>query len=747
MRSRVLIVLAVCILLLTGCNGKMTKTSPVAEEKALKTPVAVNTMAAVEGMWPIDQLDEAVFHHMEELGFELSRKELYDPRGKGVAFGVISLGGGTGSFVSPKGLILTNHHVAFTALQRASDTERNYIENGINTRSFAEEIPAEGYRASVLISIKDVTGSVLGAVEDGMSGIARYEAIEKRIKEIVKEAEEGCDVECSVAEFYSGMQYKLFTYFTIKDIRIVYAPPQAIGNYGGDIDNWMWPRHTGDFSFFRAYVAPDGSSAEFADENVPYEPAVFLPFSSRGVSQGDFAMIIGFPGQTMRYRTSYSIDHYQNFNFPTLVKLFGDIIGILQEAAEGDPAVAIKVASLDAMLNNAMKNYEGQLEGFEKAGLLGRKIEQEKEFKAWLDRNPAMKEKYGDVLPSIGALYGRYIETTREKQQITRFVGFGCQMMRAAGTLYRWSVEKAKDDLDREPGYQERDIPRLQQSLRMIERSYDPATDRKVLRYFMMRALELPADQRIEALDAMLAEAPGESNEERIDAILDRLYGGTKLGSTEERMRMFELSNDELMKEGDTFVGFAAAMFPEVQALEDNDKEFSGAITAIRPRLIEAYKTWKGGVLYPDANGTMRLTYATVQGYSPRDAVDYYYITSLSGVIEKHTGEDPFDAPEKLIELYEKKDFGGYVDGVIDEVPVDFLSTCDITGGNSGSPILNARGEVIGTAFDGNWESISADYLFNAEVTRAISVDARYILFVLDKFSGAGRLLEEMVIR
>jgi hypothetical protein len=509
----------------------------------------------------------------------------------------------------------------------------------------------------------------------------------------------------------------------------------------------MWPRHTGDFSFLRAYVAPDGSSAEYAEENVPYEPAVFLPFSSKGVKHGDFSMIIGFPGQTMRYRTSYSIDHHQNFNYPRRIVLFGDLIDLFNEASEGNPEVAIKLARFDAMLNNAMKNYEGQLEGFEKADLLGQKLSQEEEFVAWLARNPAMNEQYGDILPAIDELYEDIVEMTREKSLVGRFVGFLCQMVRAGGTLYRWSIEKEKDDLDREPGFQERDVPELQQGLRMIERAYDEDTDRKVLRYFMMRAVDLPDGQRVKAFDAMLEKTPGADAGAKIDAILEKLYSGTKLGSTEERMRMFDLSHEDLMKEGDTFIELAAELYPEQEEQRELDKEFNGAISELRPRLIEAYKAWKGGSLYPDANGTMRLTYGTVQGYSPRDAVDYRYITTLGGVIEKHTGEEPFDAPEKLVALYEKKDFGEYVDPTIGDVPVDFLSTLDITGGNSGSPILNARGEVIGTAFDGNWESISADYLFNADVTRAISVDARYILFVLDKFSGARRLLDEMVIR
>ena len=708
----------------------------------LLVPAAVR---ADEGMWPLDSLDKATFELMKEMGLEFSRKEIYDSKGGGVAYGVVSLGGGTGSFVSPKGLILTNHHVAFTALQRVSTAEQNYIEDGFNTERFEDEIPAPGYRAYVLLSVKDVTKKVLGAVNDEMSDIDRYKAIEKRIKEIVDKAEKDRDVECRVVSFYDGMEYQLFTYFTIKDIRIAYAPQRSIGNYGGDIDNWMWPRHTGDFSFLRAYVAPDGSSAEYAEENVPYEPAVHLAVSSKGVEEGDFTMIIGYPGQTMRYRSSNSIAHHQNFNYPRRIKMFGDLIDLFQEAAQADPAVAIKVASFDAMFNNAMKNYEGMLEGFEKAGLLQRKLEEEEAFTAWLDGDKKRKKKYGNVLPSIVSLYEE-LKATREKSMIIRFTGFACLMMRAAVTLNRWSIEKAKEDLEREPGFQERDIPRLKQGLEIMQLSFDSETDKKVLRYFMKLAVELPENQRIEAVDEILDGAPGADMDEKIDAVLEELYSGTKLGSTEERLRMFDLTREKLLGEGDSFIAFAVKLYKEIEALEEKDKAFGGALTKIRPKLIEAYKKWKGQTLYPDANGTIRLTFGEVKGYSPRDAVYYDYMTALSGVIEKNTGKDPFNCPEKVVALYENGDLGGYLDEVLDDVPVDFLSTCDITGGNSGSPVLNGRGEVIGVTFDGNYESISADYLFNEELTRSINVDARYILFILDRVSEAKHLLEEMTI-
>ena len=699
---------------------------------------------AEEGMWQIDELKKLDFKMLKQMGLELSMKEIYGGEGKGIASAIVELGGGTGGFVSPEGLILTNHHVAFTALQRASTAEQNYIEEGFNAEALEEEIPATGYRCYVLLDIKDVTKKILGAVNDEMGDLERFEAIEQATKEIIDGAEKDRDVECRISSFYNGMIYKLFTYFKIKDIRIVYAPPRSIGNYGGDIDNWMWPRHTGDFSFLRAYVAPDGGSADFAEDNVPYNPPVHLAVSKAGVQDGDFTMIVGYPGQTMRYRTSNSIAHHQNFNYPDRIEIFSDIISMYQEEAATDPGVAIKVASYDQMLNNSMKNYQGMLEGFAKAHLLKRKMKEEKAFTAWLDDNEKMRKKYGHVLPEIEALYLDN-ETYREKNQILRFMHFLCLNLRTGSTLNRWSIEKAKPDLERDPGYQERDVPRLEQGLKIVDMNYDRDVDKKSLRYFMMRALELPENQRIEGIDAIVEGA--EDAGSAIDAFIEKLYAGTKLESVDERLRMFGLSRDELLAEKDTFVLFAADLWKEREVIEEKDKAFAGALNKLRPLLIGAYAEWKGGDLYPDANSTMRLTYGTVKGYAPRDAVSYGYITSLSGVIDKCTGEEPFDCMDELRELYRTKNFGDYVDPVIRDVPVDFLSTTDITGGNSGSPILNGRGEVIGAAFDGNYESISADYLFNEELTRSINVDSRYILFVLDKVSGAQHLLEEMTIR
>ncbi|MBD3178256.1 MAG: hypothetical protein GF417_00910 [Candidatus Latescibacteria bacterium] len=698
-----------------------------------------------EGMWQLDRLDGDLLKEMQNLGLKLSGDQIYEPGGKGIAYAIVDLGGGTGSFVSDKGLILTNHHVAFTALQRTSSVESNFIEEGFYAESYDKEIQAPGYEASILISIDDVTDKVLDAAE-GLESAERYEAIEDVIKEIVKKEEEGRDVKCRVSGFFGGMKYKLFTYFTMKDVRIVYAPPKSIGNYGGDIDNWMWPRHTGDFSFFRAYVAPDGSSAEYSEDNVPFEPEIHLAMSTKGIEEDDFTMIIGFPGRTMRYRTSHSIRYSQDWMYPLRIRVFGEMIDLFQREAEKNPAVAIKVASFDQMLNNAMKNYQGMLEGFKKAKLLEKKIEEEKQFAEWLSDNDKMHKRYGDVLPSIESLY-RKQKSYRDKNFVLRFVGFGNQMMRGSGMLVRWSFEKEKEDLERDSGYMERDIPRLKRGLRTIQMSYDESVDREVLRYFLKMSQELPEDQRVEGFDSLLAAAEGSDIDEKIDNAIDDLYAGTSLGTVEERLRLFELPGEKIRESEDTFIKFALTLEKEKRKLRKLDKEFGGTISALRPELIRALRKWKSDELfYPDANSTIRLTYGTVRGYSPEEALHYDYITSLSGVVAKHTGEVPFNCPEKLIEIKRKGGPEKYMDEYLDDIPVDFLSTCDITGGNSGSPILNGRGEVIGAAFDGNYESISADYQFDEDLTRAISVDSRYILFILDEFSGARALLEEMTI-
>lgn len=707
--------------------------------------VVLPPVHADEGMWLPHKLDSEKVSAWQARGLELGMEDIYNKKGTGLTGAIIQLGGGTGSFVSFDGLILTNHHVAFGALQRSSTVNSNYIQEGFLARTKAVEIHARGYNALVELGVKDVTKEVLKSVKDGMSDFERYNAIEMQIKKIVKKAEKGKDVECRVRSFYGGLYYYLYTYFKIKDIRIVYAPPLGIGEYGGDIDNWMWPRHTGDFSFLRAYVGPDGKSAEFSEENVPYRPARYLKVSRAPLKEDDFTMVIGYPGSTRRYRTSYSIDHYVHRNYPQAIERYEDIIGILDEESARNEETAIKLASTVKGLNNAYKNNQGMLEGLIKSNLLAKKLKEEAALRQYIDANPGLEPEFRTVLDDIKVQYDEYL-TFYQQNSIAGYMGYLCTALRTSVALFKWSLEHEKKDIDRDPGYMDRDENRMRQSLELADLRYDEGADKRVFAYFIKKAMELPENIRIQTLDKIFGGKSGAELESAVDEFIETLYTDTRVTNKEERMKMFGMKKKDLLAMNDPFIALAAEMESERKALEERNESFAGALEKLRPRLMKLWIKYRGGLLYPDANGTMRISAGEVKGYSPRDAVHYDFITSLGGVIEKHTGEEPFDATQKLVDLYTAKDFGGFVDPALNDVPVCFLSTNDLTGGNSGSPILNGKGEVIGTVFDGNYESISADFQFIPRLTRSINSDSRYILYILENYAEADELLREMKI-
>jgi hypothetical protein len=705
------------------------------------------TAYAGEGMWTLDKLDRCPFDQWKAKGLAAGPGEIYNPEGVALANAVVQIGGGTGSFVSPNGLILTNHHVAFGALQRQSSVDVNYIKDGFLARTFGDEIPAMGYEVRCLLDIKDVTKDVLSGVNDKMPDKKRHDKIEENIKKIVQKTEKGKDVEATVRAFYDGLEYCLYTYFKIKDVRIVYAPPKSIGIYGGDIDNWMWPRHTGDFSFLRAYVAPDGKSAEYAKENVPFKPKKHLAFSVAPLKEGDITMVIGFPGSTRRYRCSHEMDYTVNEYYPRAIAHHRGVLDILEAEAKANPEAAISVASSIQGFNNGYKNNVGMLDGLKKADLLGTKIEEEKALNAFMESNPETKKKYGRVLDEIGAQYAAY----RQYSQLTYLAGYMTytpMALRSAYTIAKWGKEREKkNDLDRDPGFQDRDEPRVRKALEVAGRQYNESADKKVLSFYIGEAAKLPEGQRIKALDPVIAGLSGTELDHENQVFVEKLYAGTKVTDNDERMKMFGMKATDLAALGDPMIDFALALEAQRKELEDKTDAFSGALQKLRPQLQRLRQAHSGALLYPDANGTMRLSVGEARGYAPRDAVTYDFQTRLRGVIEKNTGEEPFDCPEGLLKLYRAKDFGKYVDPAMKDVPVCFLSTDDITGGNSGSPILNGKGDVIGVIFDGNLEAVSADYHYMPDLTRAISVDARYILFVVDKFAGATELLGEMTVR
>jgi len=679
-------------------------------------------------------------------GFQLSPEDIYKPGGGGLSDAVIIIGGGTGSFVSPNGLVLTNHHVAYGAIQRNSTPENNFLENGFYAGSYQDELPAPGYDAYITLNFIDITDRVLVAVNDKESPADRSEAISKNIAQIEKEHENLAEgTEGRVVSMLDGSAYYLFTYMKFKDIRLVYAPPSSIGNYGGDIDNWMWPRHTGDFSFMRVYTGPDGIPAEYSPDNIPFNSKTYLTISKQGFERGDFAFILGYPGMTMRYRTSYSVDWNLNRSLPFRIRIFRDLIDVLEAESKHNVELAIKFSSKIKGLNNALKNNQGMVEGLKKSNLLARKKQAEKKFTRFLNKDRNLKKEYGDVLPSIEKLYREHANGF-ETDSYLNYLRFASTLSNAI-TIQKWSEEKEKPDAEREPDYLDFQIANMRKYMELGFQDYHVPTDAKALKYFLVNMANLPEDQHPEFLRDIIVGQNIKDYEKTIGDFIEALYTNTGLVKKAECMKMFDLSLVDLEVLADPFIEFAKKVNATLKINKKKNDKFNGTITVLRPRYFKALTKWIGGDMYPDANRTIRFTHGTIKGCFPRDGVYYKHITSLKGMIEKNTGEEPFDVPEKLVNLHAEHDFGGYMDKKMRDIPVAFLATTDITGGNSGSPVMNGKGEIIGCAFDGDYESMTSDWQFNDRLTRTISVDSRYILFVLDKFSNAKKLIKELTIK
>ena len=696
------------------------------------------SVQADEGMWMPHQM---IMLDLQKFGLRMNPEDLYKKDGTGLMSAVVSLGGGTGEFVSLEGLILTNHHVAFGAIQRAATKENDYIKKGFLAASRNDEIPAQGYIADVLLGYEDVTQKIVKSIQPGLTFLQTYYAIEKAQKELIAEAEkEGPDIRCTVASMYSGNMYFLFRFKRLKDIRLVYAPPQDLGNFGGDIDNWMWPRHTCDFSFLRAYVSPDGRGVDHNQENVPYRPKSIMKISLEGVRPGDFTFVMGYPGRTYRNYTLSEVE-FDREVLERRIGQFQDIIAFFEEASRANRDVEIKYAGLVKGLNNALKNYQGKIEGMDKISLDSKKEESEKAFLEWVSENPDRQKAYGDILGRVDAFMKRFAEFYWKNDLIAGATGFtGSTILSQAYTIYRTVEERQKPDKDREPSYQDRNFPYIKQSVQLAERGYDLPTDRAFFKHQLKKMLGLPEAQVPAAFKDLLAQ----KSEAAIDAYVDDLYDRTILADPEKRLELLGLTPAELAKLQDPMISLAASLEKEVKTLREEGRARGQERGELKKVYEKALLTMKEGRLAPDANSTIRFTYGPVEGYSPRDAVEYLPLTTLRGVIEKETGEFPFCVPEKIKTLHQERDFGRYEDKRLNDVACCFLNTTNVTGGNSGSPTLNAKGEQVGIIFDMTYESVIGDYYVIPELQRSISVDIRYVLFVTEKFSGASQIIKEL---
>jgi hypothetical protein len=699
---------------------------------------------ADEGMWQPHQLP-AMADELKEKGLEISAESI----SKLTEFpmnAVISLGGCTASFVSPKGLVVTNHHCAYGSIQYNSTPEKNLLKDGFLAKTYAEELPATpGSRIFVTETVTNVTDNVKANQMDKV-GNEFYQGIEQQEKALVAECEKEDGYRCQVYSFHGGLEYYLVKQLEIRDVRLAYNPAASVGKYGGDIDNWMWPRHTGDFSFYRAYVSKDGKPADFSKDNVPYEPKSFLKVSAKGVSDGDFVMVAGYPGSTNRYRTADEVNNQFEWAYPEGKVLQERMIEIIKETAPEGSDERIKYESLIAGLANYAKNFTSMIEFYGKSTMLADREKIESDLANWIGKDKKRLQQYGATLSTLEKLVAKS-QLHQQRDTLLGYIGY-TTMATTARDLYRLANEKTLADMQREPGYQDRDMANFTSSMERIDRRYAASVDKALLADLLTRYAALPAEQRLTSLD----KAFGISNMFDAKALantLDKMYANTKLNNKETRLAWMNKSVADFKASNDPFIQFAVQTYAADMALEKQQKQLQGELMKVRPQYMDAiiaYNREQGKPVYADANSSLRVTVGNVKGYSPQDGLVAVPFTRLEGLLAKDTGVDPFDAPAKQLELIKQKQYGDYYVKAIDSVPVNFLSTLDTTGGNSGSPTLNGRAELVGLLFDGVYESIIGDWGYDAQSNRSIQVDSRYMLWVMQYLDHADNLLAEMDI-
>ncbi|MBC8321038.1 MAG: S46 family peptidase [Bacteroidetes bacterium] len=698
-----------------------------------------STTRADEGMW-IPLLINKNIAEMQEMGIKLTAEDIYNVNNSSLKDAIAIFGRGcTGEIISPEGLLLTNHHCGYGSIQKLSTPEANYLDDGFWAMNKGEEIPVEGLTVQFLDHMRDVSIKVLHGTTPEMSEADRSKIIKDNSKAIEDHATKDTHFSARVVSFYGGNEYYLFVYETFKDIRLVGAPPESIGKFGADTDNWMWPRHTGDFSMFRVYTAPDGTPATYSEENIPLKSKHYLPINIAGVEKDDFAMILGYPGGTDRFLSSFGVDLAINSTNPTIVNIREEKLAIMREGMEADDAVRLQYASKFAGTANYWKYFIGQTKGLKRLKVKEKKQQEEAEFQNWLNQNPNAKKQYGEALVLLGDAYDLKGQYDLANVYFREAVYRGAEIL---GYANRFSeLSKLMNDKKSTDSIITASVAGLKGGVESHFKNYNEPIDRNLFASMMKMYHEnVPLDQQPAYLLKMDKKFKG-----NFDSYADYVFDKSMFASKAKVEAFLNDPNKKKLAKDPAMVA-VDAFFSTYREIESKQKEANENLDKGHRLYIAGMREMNPDFNYsPDANFTMRLTYGTVQDYYPADAIHYEYFTTMDGIMQK---EDPtnweFIVPTKLKELYEAKDFGPYgEDGVM---KVCFLTNHDITGGNSGSPVINGNGELIGLAFDGNWEAMSGDIAFEPELQRTINVDIRYVMFIIDKFAGATNLIEEMTV-
>jgi len=711
---------------------------------ALIVAFTINSISvkADEGMWLVHLIGEKTYADMVKRGLKVSKEQLYSMNTNSLKDAIVLFGGGcTAEIVSKEGLLFTNHHCGYDQIASASSVAHNYLRDGFWAKTKQEEIACPGLSVQFLVKIDDVTEAVLAKLKDVKPNeiTAKLPAI---LNEMSAKASEGTGYEVRVSSFFKGNQFLQFTYQRYKDVRLVGAPPENIGKFGGDTDNWEWPRHTGDFSIFRVYMAPDGKPADFKAENVPYKPKQFLQVSIKGVNDGDYAMIYGYPGGTNRYETSYGVKLKIDIENPFLVNLRDARLKAMMAEMIKDPAVKIQLASSYAGIANYWKFFDGETKQLIKHNVLAQKEKEEKSFEEWAKG----KAEYDNLFSNIKNTYDAWRPYAKGRVYLNEGI-MGSPLM-----AFSSGLKSLDDALSASPAKPE-DVAKATKAIKANYEKFmkgeNQPSDQNILAIVLkMFYHDVDANQQPAAFYTSLKNSGDLEKDETYQKYAKDVFENTMILNASRFTAFLEhpdtviLHKDPAYKTAIAFVNNYNANYSKFY------KDFIAMNYAYNNKYLKGVlEMKKGQALYPDANQTMRVSYGNVKSYSPRDAVKYKEICTLNGVMEKYKpGDYEFDAPAKLIELINNKDYGQYVDKKTNDIVVSFITTNDITGGNSGSPVLNAKGELIGLAFDGNYEALSHKIAFDGELNRTICLDVRYLLFVVDKLGGAKNIVDELVL-
>lgn len=734
---------------LFGCAspGPTPPVAPTAATTAASAPAPAavpSGRAAFEnhgGMWLPSQIPERAAE-LVQLGLSIDPALLSDPKSS-LLSAIVNLSGCSASFVSKDGLVVTNHHCATGALQHNSSASENLLEAGMLANTRAEERSSgPSARLRVLSKVTEVSDRIRPALEkvtDPLSRELEYERLEKELVGSCEKQRPG--VRCALVGMYAGLRYFVLESLELRDIRIVYAPAESIGNFGGEVDNWRWPRHDGDVAFFRAYVGKDGMPADYSLDNVPYQPPAFLKLASSPLAEGDLVFVAGYPGRTSLLASAAEMQQTELIVYPEELAKFDAYLALIADISKGDSEVAIKATSRRRGFDNYRTKHLGELAGMKRAQLLQKKIATDAALQAFIDADPTRKASYGNAVQDLSLAFAEQ-QQTREADTALQSEFLMPRLLFAAYRSARMAAERQKPDAQRDPDFQERNVPRLRDEQKALAASYHPKLDRALLKLALQRDRARDISHRTPALALIVGK---DTSDTAIDAAIAKLYDKTRLGDEKARLELFDHGQfASFAQHPDPIVRLAAKLYPALRATEDRAKRFAGQLRLLKPRYLAALLVFKGGAIAPDANSTLRIAYGTVKKAPPgAPGAEIGAFTSLSQMVAKNTGKEPFNAPERLLQSAKTAAHSRYVDKTLGDVPVDFLSDLHITNGNSGSATLNARGELVGLAFDGTYESVASDWAYEP-TTRTVHVDLRFVLYLLQDVDHAQNLLSEL---